>query len=381
MAFFGERPPVVSERPDSCSSQFKLTNSKDMQESNAEIEPVRKLEIDSNITVRQIAIAANVSHTTVSMALRDDRRVSEPTRSHVKEVARKLGYRTNPLASAFAAHLRAKREIKFRATLAFLLPSEEVLVGGAEQRRFLGSARGYAATLGYHIETIFYGNLKGKRLSSVLWNRNIPGVILTIARRSDPDLELETGEFAGVCLGDSLFKPNYHLIRHDHFGTAQLAATMACRQGYRRIGLQLAAGVDESTEQRYTAAAYSVLNNCGVCIPPLICDPTDRQTVSQWLSRYRPDAVLSPHIELLSVLQSTGISVPDNLGYVHLHRDSEPSEISGVDQRDETLVRTAINILVAQLHNNERGVPSEPLTTSIRGCWRAGKTLPARPRQ
>jgi hypothetical protein len=43
--------------------------------------------------------------------------------------------------------------------------------------------------------------------------------------------------------------------------------------------------------------------------------------------------------------------------------------VSGIDQLFETVGSHAIDALVAQLHRNERGLPTKPTVTMVEGQW------------
>ncbi len=56
----------------------------------------------ANVTLHDVAKAAGVSHTTVSWALRADKRITEKTRAHVQSAAQALGYTPNEVARSLA---------------------------------------------------------------------------------------------------------------------------------------------------------------------------------------------------------------------------------------------------------------------------------------
>lgn len=59
---------------------------------------VRKSVSNCPVTIYSVARSLNLSHTTVSMALRGSTKVKEKTRQRVEEVARRMGYRPNQAA-------------------------------------------------------------------------------------------------------------------------------------------------------------------------------------------------------------------------------------------------------------------------------------------
>ena len=58
-----------------------------------------RMKKESNITIHDIAKALSISGSTVSRALNDNSRISEKTKNAVRDMAKKLGYQPNALAS------------------------------------------------------------------------------------------------------------------------------------------------------------------------------------------------------------------------------------------------------------------------------------------
>jgi LacI family transcriptional regulator len=57
-------------------------------------------------TIRDVARVASVSHTTASLALPNDERISEATRKKVAQAAAPLGYKQHAAVSDLMAQLR-----------------------------------------------------------------------------------------------------------------------------------------------------------------------------------------------------------------------------------------------------------------------------------
>jgi DNA-binding LacI/PurR family transcriptional regulator len=71
--------------------------------SNRRAAPSRRLRVGSAaVTLRDVALAANVAQSTVSRALAADPRISAATRRAVQQVARRLGYAPNAFARGLA---------------------------------------------------------------------------------------------------------------------------------------------------------------------------------------------------------------------------------------------------------------------------------------
>ncbi len=56
------------------------------------------------ITIKDLAEQLNISVSTVSRALKNNPEISEQTREAVQRLAKKLGYRPNPIAVALKTH-------------------------------------------------------------------------------------------------------------------------------------------------------------------------------------------------------------------------------------------------------------------------------------
>ena len=68
------------------------------------------------VTIKDIARQLDVSHTTVSLALRNHPSLPAATRARIQKLARELGYRPNPLVHALMAHVRAAQPVKSTTT-------------------------------------------------------------------------------------------------------------------------------------------------------------------------------------------------------------------------------------------------------------------------
>lgn len=71
-------------------------------------------------TLREIARRAGVSHTTVSLSLRNHPSIPEATRERLRELADRLGYRSNVLVSALMSRVRLKQHKSGPEVVGFL---------------------------------------------------------------------------------------------------------------------------------------------------------------------------------------------------------------------------------------------------------------------
>jgi LacI family transcriptional regulator len=338
------------------------------------------------VTQREIARAANLSQAAVSLALRNSSTVSRATIRRVQGVARRLGYRPDPLISALMSQRQSGSATKLRAKLAFITAFPE----RDEWRRshyaagcFAGvqaacSARGYLAEPIWLFEPLIHG----RRLSQILWTQNFQGLVIAPLPVDTPRIELEWERFAAVSLDYSMADPVLHRVVDDHTFGIERVLEETTRRGYRRPGLVLRASQDVRTHHSRLGVflVQRRLHPEWPEIPPLIF-PEDRWNSAlfgAWLKRERPDVVLTEETEVMATVADLGLKVPRDLGIAFFHKEQPARRLSGLQVDSHEVGTTAANILMRLVETNERGAPRVPTTTLVNSfSWHNGRTLRA----
>lgn len=335
-------------------------------------------------TVRSIARALGLSHTTVSDALRGKGRVDPVTIERVRRAAQEMGYQRNPLAAAVMSELRRSRGGTFRGVLAALDLYEpgrephgtfhqELCQGGSER----------AGQLGFKLERFVVGvdGMTVHRLDGVLRSRGIDGVLLLPSWYAPDWSQLDWSRYAGVYTDYMIERPALHCVCCNHYRSMLSVLAELGARGYRRPGLYIERGRDERTQHRFSAAFRSVQENgAGVIepVPPLLWTERRRHEFTGWFRRHRPDVVLSHFTDVIEWMEGCGARVPATHGFVSLNVLYRAQPCAGLDQQPRELGARSVELLIAQLQRNERGVPRWPTTTTILGRWVDGPTV--RPR-
>jgi LacI family transcriptional regulator len=337
------------------------------------------------VTFQQIALAAGVSKATVSLALRDDPRITEPIRVRVRAIAEKLGYRPNPLISIHMAHLRGMRPPQWRASLSYLAQFTASAWKADPIRPAnlcFNGAKARAQALGFSLELSLLGELRltADRVSRMLVSRGVPGVIIAPWPRSGhgETINLQWSHFAAATINYSLWQPNLHRACHDNFSTMGRAINELKARGYQRIGLAMDAVDDERVNHLWLARylTYQAAQPSRRRLPPLAGGPLNEHSLLPWIARAKPDAILTTRgSEVVRWLRKAGISVPGEIGVLNVYWRQDHPDCSGFYQDYETLGATAVDMVVAQLHRNERGLPKVPKVMLLPGEWREGATL------
>lgn len=333
---------------------------------------------DLRPTMKNVADAAGVSVMTVSLALRNHPRIPETTQQRIQKVAKRLGYRSNPMVASLMTHIRSSRPVPYQANLAFLANT-------ANWKSYAFSIAAYdgiierAEDLGFLVDTFPLaetGKYRG-RLEKVLSSRNIQGVILAPLPDAGSLNEIDWSQWSSAALGNSLVSPRIHRVTHHQFHGMNLILTELSRKGYQRIGLALEDRVDQKVDRTWTSCVtgYHLRIPAKNRLPIYLAD-LDPKPLSLWIKKYRPDVVVG-HDGLYFCLQQLGMKVPGDIAFANV---SIPSELhpnfSGLNQNWRLVGAAAVDSVVAQIYRNERGIPDNPKTIMLEGTWVDGETAP-----
>lgn len=338
------------------------------------------------VTQSDVARAAGVDRTTVSLAMRDQPRIPEATRRRIKLVAEKMGYRPDPMLAALAAYRTRNRAAEFRGTLAWIAQD-----GRKEFRwrkiphfmAYLAGANERAESLGYTIDVVDLSErgLSLERAGAILRSRGILGVLLCPQPR--PDMDLSSFPWhagAAVTFGYGLTRPQLNSVAAAQYRASMRTVRELHERGYRRIGFAFARDHDAKTDHNYFGG-YLMGRQlyCPECdVPPLLYETraggSDGAFV-KWFKSHRPDAVVIGMTQVVRELEVAGIRVPNDVGIACPLLSGEEDAIAGVVEDNREIGRAAVDMLVSMLHHGQHGLPSRPKRLLVEGFWTEGESL------
>lgn len=335
-------------------------------------------------TLDTIAKKCSVSKVTVSLALRDNPRISTAMREQVQKVAKDLGYSPHPMVSALMANLRATRKTKFVCNLAFLtaFPTRDGWKDNLSFPRYCEGIQGRATELGYGVEIHWLGDYKnsGTELSRILINRGIRGVILCPLPSFGMSLDLEWDSFSVVALGHTFNEVPVDHVSNNQFHTILRGLEEARLRGHRRMGVTMPKFVDAKVDHFWLAGllSWQATHPDFPKISPYLTDDFHEEGVVAWMKQEKPDVVLANHGPVLTWIRRNGWRVPDDVSFLHLNWIPEKGEISGLNQQPEKVGAAAVELLAEQINQNRRGCPENPKTITLESVWNEGTTCPRR---
>ncbi len=222
-----------------------------------------------------------------------------------------------------------------------------------------------------------------ERLAEILRNRGIEGVLVAPLPSPQPMFERFRWEyFSVVQLGYSLPAPELHRACSHHYQSMLLLGQRLYEAGYRRVGLAMSAEQDERVRHHWRAghlAAHSLWGEGDARALMLLTREWTQRTFEQWLTKTRPDAIVTIGSKVLEWLGALQLRVPQDVGVANIDLAPDMQNVTGIDQNSHEVATAAFDLLVSLLHRHERGVPELPRVSLVQGTYVEGLTTRTAP--
>ncbi|CAM3161963.1 LacI family DNA-binding transcriptional regulator [Rariglobus hedericola] len=320
----------------------------------------------------KVAREACVAASTASLALRGSPRVLPETVERVKAAAKRLGYSADPRVGSLMARIRMAKEIHDRERIAF------VWVNGLKEDRLrdrfsqttVACAKRRAEELGWAMEEFWLGSdgMTPARLEKVLLTRGITGVVFSspLAVHSTT-VDWNWSHFASALIGNLEFHPPLHRAGHHHYQNMWTAV-----EKLRAAGCARPAAVLFEPHQLHMQGIHQAAFLANYPLPRQALSmvrfglPESRAETLAWLEKVKADGLvfgMNPSEETLHWLRT----LPRIKCMVTVDRP-EPG-LPGINTQNGAIAADAVDLVIAQLHRNERGVPVSPISVLPEGVW------------
>jgi DNA-binding LacI/PurR family transcriptional regulator len=342
------------------------------------------------VTMAQIAKKLHVDQSTVSLALRNSPRLSTATRERIQKAAKALGYKPNPFVSALM-RLRRGRTKKPTIPVVAWVSNWDQSDSWMQVPYFKSVYNGAANRLsenGFRLEHFWLDpkSITPARLSSILWNRGITGIILAPVPNNRPDASMDWKIFSAVTIGRSVHSPHLDRVDSAHYDAITVALKHCQELGYTQIGLAIDEVSQARFDQRFLASylVNSPLLKSGKRLQ-IFSKPVETKAgvkaFQDWFRSECPDVIITLSKQTAEIqraaLQSIKVQVPEDVGFVILSCHSPDEPFSGIYQYPEMIGEQAADLLIRKMLKNECGIPEHPLTFTISGTWNPGTTTRA----
>jgi LacI family transcriptional regulator len=337
--------------------------------------------MQNRVTLRDIAAAAGVHYSTISLALRDNPRISQSVRQKIKEIAEQMGYIPDPALSALNAYRKTKLPAHYQSTIAWVDNWKGMgsLRDQPTFNEYFEGAYDRVRQLGYELEE-FQIDVSPERASKILRTRGIKGLLLAPQFEARTQLPFHYDWFSSITFGYSLQPRVFHLVTNHQLHSVISSMQELTKLGYRKIGLFLHKDIDDKVDNAYVMGYWHFCHEQSLATymePRLIPrGESDRSAFFEWYQTHKPDAVLSSgRLSIVDWFKEIGLSVPDDVGYARLSVGRNDEYHSGVYENGLLIGRTAVDFLVGMLQRGEYGFPDTPIRILVEGVWKPGKTV------
>ncbi|MCG8527228.1 MAG: LacI family transcriptional regulator [Opitutales bacterium] len=332
------------------------------------------------IRLQDIAAKAGVHKSTVSLALRSNRKIKKDTRDKILKIAMDMGYRPDTHLSNLMGYLRSAEQKKKDETIAYLrfeTPVSTNMDSIPFFWEFNQGAKSEFKRLGYKVEEFYLHEYEFncKRLSQVLYNRGIKGILVSppVGVCSIEDFEWEN--FAAITMGYRLRNPKLSRVVCDQIAIVRQVLERLASLGYKKPLLAYRKGRDLHVNRRWSIAyegSLHLFRNYNE-VQVYAGDPG-----SEFVNHVRSqdvDCVIGLSYAFAKSLIDNHISIPSDCGFALLDKHDGPTGITAIDQQPFFLGQLAARQLSGFLARNETGLPDNPFTLAIRPKWAEGNTL------
>jgi DNA-binding LacI/PurR family transcriptional regulator len=334
----------------------------------------------SRIGLREIAHAAGVSVMAVSLALRDNPKISQPTRERIHRLAKKLGYHPDPELTRLMRHLRTSRTREGRTGLAIIdlyRNLAEPADGYTAQIREGATER--AKQLGLAVTLIKSAEYKSnfKHILNVIRARGIEGVILLppLAPLSfEPSVDWHG--VSVVATTNSILAPRFHSVVPPPLAYKIGLIEVMKQRGSRVIVAIFDEIFDDRTAHHFTAALNWHGQSEGILMLPTRLAAAEKlRQIDRWIEKIKPDVIF-----VQSATAEEWVAARRRaLRKVEVIRLGLPksADLSYLDERPDQVGSAATELLAGMMYYHETGAPEHPRMTMIDCEFRfGGKLLP-----
>ncbi len=356
-------------------------------------------EAPRRVTLKDVAKAAGVVHTTVSRALKNHPGVQMETRKKIQALADSMGYRPDPMLQALATYRRELQLPVYQSTLGWLTnyPGKNGWRTRRVMEEYLGGAKARAEKLGFGVTEIWQPELAGGRdgartLAATLRARGIRGLLVPPHPMADGSMAVPREDFTAVALGFRPAHPAMHSVSNFHYGSTMKLVRGLLEAGFRKPALVCDRGSDGERDFSWSAgfraglAAHGALRAATMHMPAeLKEDPFLR-----WFEKTRPDVLVADakiraandlerrdQNRVHRWLDKRGVRIPGETSLAVLSLPAEETHFGGITENAEAIGAAAVDVLAESLLRGETGAPDLPRLVMIEGTFLPGRTIAA----
>jgi DNA-binding LacI/PurR family transcriptional regulator len=339
------------------------------------------------MNMKEFATICEVSPATVSYALRNDSRISEPVRLRIQAKAHELNYSPTSNSSALVRYRQ-------RSSTAIQQPTVGIIYAHPRTSRrtklfqlHVNSFRETVEHYGYQLKEYFLN--KQIDASSALLHQikaqQTQGLILAWGQWEQRLQNFPWQEFSVISAERNQIHPALDRVSVNHFNATKVAIKQLECVGAKRIGLICHHDLPVRVKKNIVGAYIQHIlkeSNATEYIPPYFYKIGDSQPEFKvWFNRHKLDGLISHrHIDL-DFFAQFDLKFPTDAQYavIEMDDDTGSDQESGIIMGDD-LGQVLGEVITGKLHYGERvDLTREGNLILINGQWREGRTTHTAP--
>ena len=336
----------------------------------------------TKVTQKDVARAANVHPSTVSLALSNSAALPENTRKRICDIADKLGYRPDPFLSQLAVYRKHTSKDIFRGILAFFVyePGKPNWREISIFKKYFEGAAKQAKRHGYLLEIFELDRerISPNRIKKIMQTKGVKGLLLCPpSPRYDKITNFGFSEFSCISLGSSTNFPRFHTVTHNQYQSAQRCMESLIQKGCHRIGFAIPKFQDDRVNNKFLAAYLVALSQHSKLtalpqLPDTVNNEKSIKAFTKWYHEVKPDGLLTVHYWIPEFLAKINVVPGQDCQLAVPCLPSSTIDITGILENGEAVGAAAVDKLVAMIWRGEIGIPHMQQVTSLEGVWVEG---------
>jgi LacI family transcriptional regulator len=334
----------------------------------------------SRVVMKDIALRAGVHQTTVSLALRNDPRISQETRDRVQALAKEMGYVPDPALTSLVAYRRSSKIKRDQETIALVFDVKDPTL--FNESEYLPSIREEvtkrASELGYKVDVFIQGVdfSNWKMLDRVLLTRNIHGILFGGIYQENTTVELDFNNYCMVKISQSPHDLEIDSVMGNSFFSVRKIMRKLKELGFNRPAMAGSVTDEQNTRHVYRAGFlygqvthFAPENHIPFYEFTRKPNPQLIEEIYQWLRAVKPDVFISYWNNLVEAAYRLTVEDGHSCRFVCVEADSKSRALGGIRNNYRKMARTAIELLVSKMQMNNRGIPESATTTLVDSKW------------
>lgn len=310
--------------------------------------------MSGRVRMKDLAEAAGVHVSTVSLALRGRESISKEMRERIRKLADEMGYRPDPRLDAFNYQRSLQVRSRSLPSVAYVcdLPGAHALAGHKEHGPVFAGVKAFCDAGEVALDCFFLGggSLSSARLNTILESRGINALVVHFCGDEALELELNWEQFCVVKVDSHRGFPKVDSLGPNYRQAARMAVEAALQRGYKRPGLVLGASMARRLKRMYEVGYMLELMESGREVLPVCYWDGSCGDLAECLKEGGVDCLITPEVQAVraSGVLDAGLPV---FGLMEAGDEGLP----WVKPVYEEVGRQVVQLLVQKIQTNEKG--------------------------